>query len=97
MSEEAVKKAVQNYRKKYIHDVNRNKEKVKGKKIMLDTSPRVVLVQNLGMFSVGKDLKSARIAGDLTETNAKVISSVEETSKYKFIFFFNHSLQLTNL
>ena len=52
---------------------------------MLDTSPRVILVQNIGMFSVGKDLKSARIAGDLTETNAKVISSVEETSSYKFI------------
>ena len=52
---------------------------------MLDTSPRVILVQNLGMFSVGKDFKSAKIAGDLTETNAKVISSVEETSSYKFI------------
>ena len=47
---------------------------------MLDTSPRVVLVQNVGMFSVGKDLSAARIAGDLTETNAKVISSVTETS-----------------
>ena len=52
---------------------------------MLDTSPRVVLVQNIGMFSVGKDLNGARIAGDLTETNAKLISSVEETSTYKFI------------
>ncbi len=79
------KKAFQNYRKKYVNYFNINKKKVKGKKIMLDTSPRVILVQNLGMFSVGKDLKSARIAGDLTETNAKVISSVEETSKYKFI------------
>ena len=38
---------------------------------MLDTSPRVVLVQNVGMFSVGKDLGSAKIAGDLTETNAQ--------------------------
>jgi len=52
---------------------------------MLDTSPRVVLVQNIGMFSIGKDLNGARIAGDLTETNAKVIGSVEETSTYKFI------------
>ncbi len=79
------KKAFDNYRKKYVNYFNLNKNKVKGKKIMLDTSPRVVLVQNLGMFSVGKDLKSAKIAGDLTETNAKVISSVEETSTYKFI------------
>jgi len=79
------KKSFDNYRKKYINYFNVNKNKVKGKKIMLDTSPRVILVQNVGLFSVGKDLKSAKIAGDLTETNAKVISSVEETSTYKFI------------
>jgi len=79
------KMAFENYRKKYINYFNTNKNKVKGKKVMLDTSPRVVLVQNVGMFSVGKDLNSARIAGDLTETNAKVIASVEETSTYKFI------------
>ncbi len=79
------KKAFDNYRKKYLNYFNENKKKVKEKKVMLDTSPRVILVQNIGMFSVGKDLKSAKIAGDLTETNAKVISSVEETSSYKFI------------
>jgi len=79
------KKAFDNYRKKYINYFDVNKKKVKEKKIILDTSPRVVLVQNVGMFSIGKDLKSARIAGDLTETNARVISSVEETSTYKFI------------
>ena len=78
-------KAMTSYRKKYIAYFNRNKNKVKGKKVMLDTSPRVVLVQNIGVFTVGKDLSAAKIAGDLTETNAKVISSVEETSKYKFI------------
>ena len=79
------KKAFDNYRKKYINYFKVNNNKIKSKKTMLDTSPRVILVQNLGMFSVGKDLKSAKIAGDLTETNAKVISSVEETSSYKFI------------
>ena len=78
-------KAMANYRKKYISYFNKNKKKVKGKKVMLDTSPRVVLVQNVGIFSIGKDLAAAKIAGDLTETNAKVIASVEETSKYKFI------------
>ena len=59
--------------------------KVKEKKIMLDTSPRVILVQNVGLFSVGSNLDAAKIAGDLTETNARVIASVEETSTYKFI------------
>ena len=79
------KKAFENYRKKYINYFNVNKNKVKGKKIMLDTSPRVILVQNVGVFAIGKDLNAAKIAGDLTETNAKVITSVEETSTYKFI------------
>ena len=79
------KKAFENYRKKYIHYFNVNHRKAKEKKLMLDTSPRVILIQNVGMFSVGKDSNAAKIAGDLTETNARVISSVEETSSYKFI------------
>ena len=49
---------------------------------MLDTSPRVILVQNIGVFCIGDNLKAANVAADLTETNARVISSVEETSKY---------------
>ena len=52
---------------------------------MLDTSPRVIFVQDIGLFSAGNNLKSAKIAGDLSETNAKVISSVQESSAYKFI------------
>jgi len=59
--------------------------KLKKNSNLLHTSPRVVLVQNVGVFTIGKDLNAAKIAGDLTETNAKVISSVEETSSYKFI------------
>ncbi len=79
------KKSFKNYREKYLKYFNTNKKKVKGKKTMLDTSPRVILVQNVGLFSVGDSLNASKIAGDLTETNARVISSVEETTKYKFI------------
>ena len=78
-------KAFKNYRKKYVKYFNNNKKKVKEKKTMLDTSPRVILVQNVGLFSVGNSLNASKIAGDLTETNARVITSVEETSNYKFI------------
>ena len=78
-------KAFKDYRKKYVKYFNIKKSKVKEKKTMLDTSPRVILVQNVGLFSVGNSLNASKIAGDLTETNARVISSVEETSKYKFI------------
>ena len=81
----SAKKAFDSYRKKYIKYFDTNKNKVKEKKIILDTSPRVILVQNVGLFTVGNSLNAAKIAGDLTETNARVISSVEETSNYKFI------------
>ena len=78
-------KAFKDYRVKYVKYFNNNKKKVKEKKMMLDTSPRVILVQNVGLFSVGNSFNASKIAGDLTETNARVITSVEETSKYKFI------------
>jgi rhamnose utilization protein RhaD (predicted bifunctional aldolase and dehydrogenase)/NAD(P)-dependent dehydrogenase (short-subunit alcohol dehydrogenase family) len=83
--EKTAKKAFINYRKKYLQYFEQNQKKVKEKKIMLDTSPRVIIVQNIGIFCVGNSLKAANIAADLTETNARVISSVEETSRYKFI------------
>jgi NAD(P)-dependent dehydrogenase (short-subunit alcohol dehydrogenase family)/ribulose-5-phosphate 4-epimerase/fuculose-1-phosphate aldolase len=83
--EKTAKKAFTNYRKKYLQYFEQNQKKIKEKKTMLDTSPRVIIVQNIGIFCVGNSLKSANIAVDLTETNARVISSVEETSKYKFI------------
>ena len=78
-------KAFINYKKKYLKYFEQNQKKVKEKKTMLDTSPRVILVQNIGVFCIGDNLKAAKVAADLTETNARVISSVEETSKYKFI------------
>ncbi len=78
-------KEFKDYRKKYIKYFNVNRKKVKERKTILDTSPRVILVQNVGLFSVGSSLSASKIAGDLTETNARVISSVEETSRYKFI------------
>ena len=55
------------------------------KTTMLDPYPRIIYVTGLGMFSVGKDYSSSLIAGDIGETNARVISSVQETSNFKTI------------
>ncbi len=79
------KKTFRDYRTRYKNYFDTNKKKIKEKKVMLDTSPRVILVQNVGLFSVGNSLSASLIAGDLTETNARVITTVEETSKYKFL------------
>ena len=83
--ETTAKNAFRKYRKKYKNYFLENQLKTKQKKVMLDTSPRVIFVQDIGLFSVGNNLKSAKIAGDLSETNAKVISRVQESSAYKFI------------
>ena len=52
---------------------------------MLDPYPRVIYVTGVGMFSIGTSHHASLIAGDLAETNARVIASVEETSKYQTI------------
>ena len=80
-----VSKEIKSFKTKYMDYFKKNQKKIKEKKTMLDTSPRIAYVQNIGMFSIGTNLKSAKIAGDLSETNARVISSVEETAKYKTI------------
>ena len=76
-------KLFNNYKQKYIQYFKRNKSKSRGKKVMLDTAPRLIYVQNMGLFSIGKTMKDCLIAGDLAEANAKVISSIEETGQYR--------------
>ena len=79
------KKSFNDYRIRYKNYFIKNNKKTVEKKIMLDTSPRLIFIQNVGLFSVGESLNDAVVAGDLAEVNAKVISKVEESSKYKFI------------
>lgn len=79
------KKCFDEYKTKYKNYFLQNRKKTNDKKIMLDTSPRLIFVQNIGLFSVGESLNDAKISGDLAEVNAKVISKVEEASKFKFI------------
>ena len=52
---------------------------------MLDPYPRIIYVTGIGMFSVGNSYNAALIAGDVAETNARVIASVQETSTYQTI------------
>ena len=47
---------------------------------MLDPYPRIIYVTGVGMFSIGNAYNAALIAGDVAETNARVIASVQETS-----------------
>ena len=75
--------ALKKYKAEYINYFKKNS---KGKRLtMLDPLPRVIYVCGVGMFSIGSNYSAALIAGDVAETNARVIASVEETSTYKTI------------
>ena len=77
------KRAVTKYKSEYI---TYYKKYSKGKNLtMLDPYPRIIYVTGVGMFSVGNSYNASLIAGDVAETNARVIASVQETSIYQTI------------
>ena len=77
------KRAVTKYKSEYI---TYYKKYSKGKNLtMLDPYPRIIYVTGVGMFSVGNSYNASLIAGDVAETNARVIASVQETSVYQTI------------
>ena len=77
------KQAIAKYKAEYITYYKKYSE---GKKLtMLDPYPRIIYVTSMGMFSVGNSYNAALIAGDVAETNARVIASVQETSIYQTI------------
>ena len=52
---------------------------------MLDPIPQIIVIQNLGLFSVGINLDQAVINGDVAEAAIKIIGSIEKRSKFKSI------------
>lgn len=77
--------AVDAYEKDYRRYFERNNRKQKSPKTALDPLPRVILVQGLGLFGVGKSAKDAAIAADLAETTARVVADAERLGRYKCI------------
>ncbi|MCA0991918.1 bifunctional aldolase/short-chain dehydrogenase [Pseudalkalibacillus hwajinpoensis] len=57
-----IKAGITNYKEEYIQyfETNRSEEDK-----MSDPSPRVILIPGIGMINTGKDLKSAKVSGDL--------------------------------
>ena len=79
-----IKKEVSNFKKNYENYFNKFN---KGKNLykILDSVPQIILVQNLGMFSIGRTLKDSIINGDVSESSIHTIIGIEERSKFKSI------------
>ena len=59
-----IKKEFELYKKKYISYFKKNNDS-KNKKVMLDPYPCIIYLQGLGMISIGSNIKSSKIAGEL--------------------------------
>ena len=81
----AAAKAVDAYEKDYRRYFERNNKKLKNPKTALDPLPRVILVQGVGLFGLGKSAKDAAVAADLAEITARVIADAERLGRYRCI------------
>ncbi|MDP6704947.1 MAG: bifunctional aldolase/short-chain dehydrogenase [Alphaproteobacteria bacterium] len=79
----AAEAAVAQYRQDYDAYFARHDGARDGPKTKLDPLPRVVLVPGLGLFGLGKSVRDARIATDITESNIEVISDAEAIGSYR--------------
>jgi len=71
------------YASAYREYFTRNVSRARGPKTMLDPSPRIVLDPELGVCSVGRSAKEARIAGDLYSHTIDVILRAEALGGYR--------------
>ncbi|WP_417699477.1 class II aldolase/adducin family protein [Pseudophaeobacter sp.] len=74
--------ALDAYAEEYAAYFNRNAPNASEPKVMLDTTPRVVLVPGLGIFGLGANDKAARIAGDLFEQTARIVNAAEDYKRF---------------
>ncbi|MFL2900398.1 MAG: bifunctional aldolase/short-chain dehydrogenase [Candidatus Pelagibacterales bacterium] len=52
---------------------------------MLDPVPQIIVIQNIGIFSIGKSSKSAFINGDVAEMAIKTIGNLEKKTSFESI------------
>ena len=84
--EKLINTAFKIYEKNYKNYFNKNININKNKKIkILDPIPQVIYIQNMGMFSVGRSLKEAKINGDIAELSLNSIINIEQKSIFKSI------------
>ena len=82
--EKVVSKNIINYQNQYIKYFNRNKYLNKNA-IMHDPSPRLIIVKGLGLFSIGKNHKEAKISMDVGTNSLSVIIDAFKYGKFKSI------------
>ncbi|MBI1202850.1 MAG: bifunctional aldolase/short-chain dehydrogenase [Rhodopseudomonas sp.] len=81
----ATRQAVSAFVAQYRDYFARNNARVGGSRIMLEPTPRVVLVPGLGLFGLGGNAKAASIAADLAEAAIATITDAEAIGRFESI------------
>ena len=79
-----IHKEISLYKLEYVKYFNKYNNSKKSFKI-LDSIPQIIIIQNMGIFSVGRNFNEAIINGDISEMSIKTILRIEERSKFKSI------------
>lgn len=78
----AIENALAAYEVRYKAYFDRNAPHASEKKIMLDPLPRSVLVRGVGLYGLGGNEKSAKIAGDLMEQTTRIVNAAEDYKRF---------------
>ena len=81
----AARGAAQDFINGYKAYFARNNARCGGKKRMLDSIPRVVLVPGLGLFGLGRSKQDAGIAADLAQAAVETITDAEAIGRFESI------------
>ena len=79
---DAIERALAEYAVRYQAYFDRNAPHADEEKVMLDQLPRSVLVRGVGLYGLGKDEKTARIAGDLMEQTTRIVNAAEDYKQF---------------
>ena len=80
---DAVRTAVDEYRKSYDAYFEANNTRYDGNKQKLDSAPRVVLVPGVGLFGLGRSVKDAKVAADLAEITIDTVSKADRVGRFE--------------
>ncbi|PPR47093.1 MAG: Dihydroanticapsin 7-dehydrogenase [Alphaproteobacteria bacterium MarineAlpha5_Bin9] len=82
--EDFINKKILNYSKNYFKYFKRNKHLNKNA-IMHDPLPRLIIIKGIGLFSIGKNYKDAKIIMDIGKSSLSVINDAYKYGKFKSI------------
>jgi rhamnulose-1-phosphate aldolase/alcohol dehydrogenase len=75
----AIDTALESYRNEYVSYF----ERWKTDEPQLETTPRLVLVPGIGLFVAARDLKTARLAGDIYRHTMQIMANAETLGGYR--------------